>query len=182
MRQIFFAGAACGLSVAIAAAALVGWHAPANAVVPMIVACPSVHPFRENTLLERGDLVAFTNENSRPRQFHRTLDFVPLRRFGGNHPLHYIADGWAYLLSDGDIWEQDLECTYADKSVVSFPLPHISIRGVGVCHFVMKLESEDSRFDIMMGWPHGVERKPMAVCSFDPTVVRDPNFKPQIRR
>ena len=96
----------------------------------------------------------------------------------GGPPGIHAKDGWAYIMDDRTDSMDTLVCIYADESRVSFPLPDRKIRGLGTCHFVTKWAYEDMNDKFLPSWPYGVERKPMAVCAFDPNSVLDPNFKP----
>jgi len=175
--QTIVRGLFCLSITIIVVISMLSWRTSAQAAgIPIIMACPAVHPFKESVPLVRGDVYG-VRELTFPRPNEHWTHWVP---FGvGGPPGYYATNGWAYLLIDVvDVIEDVLKCTYADESVVDYPLPHPTLRGRGSCHFVMEWEYKDARWNLIKGWPYGIERKPMAVCVFDPDAVTNPNFKP----
>jgi hypothetical protein len=158
--------------------ACAGWAVPANAGgTATIVACPAMHPYRTDVPLLAGGLETFDTHETQSGWFSRRYyDPLPDSR--------YAKDGWMYEIDPAPSDMTDLVCVYADKSEVRYPLPNMFIRGPGRCDFVHEWYHEDITDDpFISSWPYSLDRKPMAICTFDPHNVRlsgpyEPPFDP----
>jgi hypothetical protein len=138
----------------------IGSFAPVRAAYLTLVACPSMHPYRAGVALKYG-MTEGLHRKSAPQKFSG-------EPVGDAPPDRYASDGWLYQIQDLFYVVDYLVCVYEDDSKVNYPLPDKALRGLGRCDFVQKWNYPDS-FDgeAIRDWPYGLERKPMAICTFD---------------
>lgn len=124
-----------------------------------LVACPATHPYQPGIELKYGETEAMARR--------------PGKEFGGEPlrdapPDRYASNGWLYEIDDNPFVAEYLICVYADDSKVNYPLPDHAQRGQGRCDFVSKWDYPDSfEGEFIRDWPYGLDRKPMAICTFD---------------
>lgn len=141
-----------------ALALAIGQPRQAKAEYLRLVACPSMHPYRPGIALKYGDTEMMARR--------------PGKEFGGSPlrnapPDRYASNGWIYVLDDNPSIVEYLICVYEDDSEVDYPLPDKAIRGQGRCDFVHKWDGRNFEGEFIRDWPYGLDRKPMAICTFD---------------
>lgn len=159
----------CTFMVAAAVAAVAIFLPPVRAGAQAekrltLVACPAMHPSKPGVPFKHGTLGGLYDGGTKETT---------------SGPLQYYAkDGWAYRLDDDPVLDY-LICVYADESIEKYPLPDVKTRGLGRCDYVNRWNDADITSDAFVpAWPTGLDRTPMAICTFNPNAVISPDFKP----